>query len=77
MTVNGALDTSAEVRFTIGAGAVDFSDDALPESFPYSGTTEADFACVQTDDYCVTFSVSESTHGDSFLMALHALEQVP
>lgn len=77
VTINGTLDTDAEIRFTIGAGVVDFSDDALPKSFPYSGASKADFACVQTDDHCATFSVAESSHAGSFLMALHTLQQVP
>lgn len=77
VSVNGTVAMAAEIRFTIGAGAEDFSDDALPANFPYSGTSKADFACVQPDENCVTFWVSESAHGDSFLMALHMLKQVP
>lgn len=75
LTVNGAEDEEAEVRFTIGGGEVDFPSDALPEQFPMTGSSSEDFDCVQSTDFCVTFSIHESTFGDSFLMRLHALTQ--
>jgi hypothetical protein len=74
LKIDGAVDEEAEVHFTIGAGSEDFADYSLPEVFPYSGESESDFACVNPEDYCVTFSISESTHGDSFLMVLHSLQ---
>jgi len=76
VTVNSALDHEAIVDFTIGSGPTDFVEDLLPAAFPYAGTSETEFDCVQASDYCVTFAVKESTFGDSFLMALHALEQI-
>jgi hypothetical protein len=75
MTVNGVLDEEAELGFTIGGGEVDFDTDALPELFPMQGQSEDDFACMG-GAYCVTFSVAESTFGDSFLMTLHELSQL-
>ncbi len=69
MTVNGTDDPEAEVFFTIGGGSVGFESDELPGVFPMTGEGE-DFACVSADTWCVTFSVRESTFGDSFLMTL-------
>ena len=50
LTVNGVEDTTAELFFTIGDGDVDFATDELPATFPMTGTTEADFACVNSTE---------------------------
>ncbi len=74
VTVNGELDEEADIFFTVGGGELDFDSDALPESFPMSGSSYDDFACM-AGAYCVTFSIGESTFGDTFLMRLHELQQ--
>jgi hypothetical protein len=76
LTVNGEQDQEADLFFTIGSGAVDFDSDDLPAVFPMSGTSYDDFACMGGATYCVTFSVGESTFGDTFLMRLLALQQL-
>jgi hypothetical protein len=76
VVVNGEGDEEADIGFTIGGGEVDFDSDALPEIFPLTGSTEEDFACMPGPSYCVTFSIGESTFGDTFLMSLHELQQL-
>ncbi len=76
LTVNGQEDQEADLFFTIGGGSVDLGSDELPEVFPMTGTSEDDFACVSQDSYCITFSLGESTFGDSFLMRVLELVQV-